>query len=274
MAIAHSGFQNLRKWLHNPRFWIVGVLLVVLANDVSMAFRDVSSAADKSLSPWLLPFLLCDRYLQFCVALCLISVYCDAPFLDNLQPYCLQKIGRAKWMIGQFLYILVAAILFFMFLWGAMILLCLPNIRFTASWGSCLEMLAHENPFWGIFYPELILKKTAIITTIQTLSMSCMVGALIGALLLYLNLYVRRETGVLIAAAISVFDFFLYSYGDQYPVLFWVSPISWINPLHYTGKNQWQWNIRMAILCGGIFLLLLLSIKRFNKLHIETAPEI
>ncbi len=153
MAIVRSGFQNYRKWLHNPRYWIIAALLLIFSSTVSVAFCDVARASDTRLSCWMLPFLLYDRYLQFCIALCLIMLFCDAPFLDNLQPYCLQRLGRTRWFLGQMVYILSCSLLFFLFAWFCLILLCSRRISWTPDWGSCLQMLAHDNPFWGAFAP-------------------------------------------------------------------------------------------------------------------------
>lgn len=274
MVIVRSCLQNLRKWAHNPRFWIIGIIAVLFANDPAGAFRQVASASAKDLSPWMLPFLVCDRYLLFCITLCFIGLFCDAPFLDRLQPYVIQRIGRRKWMLGQFLYIVAASFLFFLFMWAAMDLLCLPHMKLTLSWGSCLTMLAHDNPFWGAFLPELILGKPAVAASLQVFLIGSLEACFIGALLLYMNLFMDRETSALIVAAVSVFDFVLYSYGDANPALFWISPISWMNPLQYVGVDMWKYNIHIIILCVLIIALFILSMVKFQKQNIEVMPEI
>ena len=274
MAVVRSGLQNYRKWIHNPRYWIIALLLVIFTNNVASALCNVASLSATKLSIWLLPFLLYDRYLQFCIALCLIMLYCDAPFLDCLQPYYLQRIGRRKWFWGQIVYIITCGTLFFLFAWFCLILLCFPHISITTDWGSCLKMLARDNPFWGAFASELILGHNAIVTTIQSLIMGSLVATLFGVLLMYFNLHFRRETGAIIAAAISVFDFFLYAYSDQLPQLFWFSPVSWTNPLQYTSENQWKWGARIFILFLLLSFLINAAIRRLQSIHIETSTEI
>lgn len=274
MDILHSGFQNFKKWLHNPRYWIVAVILGVFSNNVSNAFQNLATISGTRLSIWLFPFLLYDRYLQFCIALCLIMVFCDAPFLDNLQPYALQRIGRRKWFFGQQIYMLACSILFFLYIWLCLVILAGDAISFSCDWGSCLEMLAHDNPFWGTFAPDIILEQKAIPTHFRTFAMSCMVGFAVGNFLMFLNLRFKRETGALIAGSLSVLDFFFYSYFDQLPALFWISPISWINPQQYTGSNQWKWDIRICMLVISIIILGLSSLRTLYKANIETTPEI
>lgn len=274
MAAVRSGLYNYRKWLHNPRYWIIAVLMILFSDSVASAFRRVADLSGTRLSVWLLPFLLYDRYLQFCVALCLIMLFCDAPFLDRLQPYCLQRIGRRQWLWGQVVYILSCGALFFLFSWLCLILLCCTKITWTAGWGSCLEMLARDNPFLGAIASELILKQGAVEVTLRCLVMGSMVAVLLGVFLMYVNLRHRRETGAMIAAGFSVLDFVLYSYFDQVPALFWVSPISWINPQQYTGENSWKWGVRIGITLVLLAMLIVGNLKRIHEIHIEISPEI
>ncbi len=274
MDILRSGFLNYRKWKNNPRYWIVALFLLVFTHSAGGAFREVSIQSGQMLSPWLLPFLFTDRFLLFCFSLCLIMTFCDAPFLDTLQPYSILKVGRTKWMFGQLLYIVTCCFLFFLVAWVFELLFCVGRISFTADWGDCLKMLARNNPFWGTFQPDMIIPKPAIATSVQTFLMCWMIGSVLAALLLLLNLYRRREIGALLVAGISVMDFVSFAYADETPSLFWISPISWMNPKQYVQGGQWMWPVRFAI---AVLLLLLLSsliFIKFRKSNIQSAPEL
>lgn len=275
MVIVRSALQNLRKWSRSPRIWVLALLLLVFANNPARTLCQAAEESGKALSPWLLPFLLQDRYLQFCTALCLVGLFCDAPFLDPLQPYVLLRIGRTRWMLGQFLYIATASALFFLFLWGAMLLRCLRVLSWTVSWGPCLTMLAHDNPFFGVpFSADLILGQNAVRVFARTFLMGWLTGCFLGGLLVYLNLNLRRETGALAAGAVCVLDFVLYSYMDTLPELFWLSPVSWMNPHQYTIGTGWKWPVRAGILLLLFVLLCLLSIQKLRRRQIETLPQI
>ena len=274
MDILNSCKLNFKKWRHNPRYWIVAAILLIFTRGAAAAFREVSLQSNRALSPWLLPFILIDRYLLFCIALCLIITFCDAPFLDGLQPYCLQKIGRKKWLLGQFAYIGVCSFLFFFTLWLWMILLSVGQLQLTANWGDCLEMLAHDNPFWGTFAPEIILGQKALPCTLSTFLMGWAVGSLIGMLLLFLNLYYTREVGAFFVSAISVIDFVLYAYFDESPALFWGSPISWMNPQQYVEDNRWKWSVRLGIILVLLVILGVLSMRKMLRYPVETKTEI
>lgn len=274
MDALRSCSLNFRKWLHNPRYWIVIAVLVVFTRNTAAAFREVSVLSDKMLSPWLLPFLLIDRYTLFCLALSLIILFCDAPFLDLLQPYALQRIGRRRRLLGQFCYVFFCSLAVVLFLWLCMLCVCAGRIEWVKDWGPCLKMLAHDNPFWGAFAQEIILQQDALTVFLRTILMSCGVASLIGMLLLYLNLHLRREVGAFIVSGISVIDFVLYSYFDSTPELFWISPISWMNPWQYVGDDQSTWKVRFGIVLALLGTLGALSIRKLLRCHIETAPEL
>lgn len=275
MVIVRSSLQNFRKWGRSPRIWALALLMLVFANNPARALCQAAEESGKALSPWLLPFLLQDRYLQFCTALCLVGLFCDAPFLDPLQPYVLQRIGRKRWMQGQFLYIAAASAVFFLFLWGAMLLRCLHVLDWTRSWGACLTMLAHDNPFFGApFSADLILGQSAPAATLGSFLMGWLTGCFLGGFMVFLNLNLRRETGALAAGAVCVLDFVLYSYMDELPELFWLSPVSWMNPHQYTDGGGWKLPVRAGILLLLFSLLCLLSIQKLHRQQIETMPQI
>ena len=245
--------------------------MLLFANNPASALYQAASASGRTLSPWLLPFLLRDRYLQFCTALCLVGLFCDAPFSDALTPCVLLRIGRKRWMLGQFLYIALASLLFFAFLWTAMLTRCLPVLRLTGSWGPCLTMLAHDNPFFGSpFCAELILGRSAPAAALETFLMAWLTGCFLGALLTLLNPSLRQETGALTAGAICVLDFVLYACPDQIPALFWLSPVCWMNPQQYTGPDHWKLPIRAGLLALLFVLICLLRIQRLGRRQIET----
>lgn len=275
MAIVRSALHNFKKWGRSPRIWALAALLLLFANDPASALYQAAFASGKTLSPWLLPFLLTDRYLQFCTALCLVGLFCDAPFSDALTPYVLLRIGRKRWMLGQFLYIAAASLLFFLFLWTAMVVRCLPVLRWTTSWGACLTMLAHDNPFFGSpFCAELILGKSAPAAALETFLLAWLTGCFIGSLLVLLNQHLRWETSALVAGAVCVLDFVLYSYMDLLPELFWLSPVSWMNPQQYGGAEGWKGPVRAGLLALLFMLSCLLSIQRLERQQIETLPQI
>ncbi len=274
MDVVRSSLLNCRKWLHNPRYWIIAALIIIFANNVSGAFLEVAELTGTELSVWIFPFFMYDRYLQFCISLCLIIFFCDAPFMDNLHPYCLQRIGRKKWFFGQMLYIFGGSIIFFALLWISMIMICIRRMDLTFEWGSCLELLAHDNPFWGAFAPEIILSRNPVLTSAEIFLMCCLVGSLFGTLLMFLNMYIRREAGAFIVCGISVLDFFLYSCFDQQEWLFWMSPVSWINPMQYGADNRWKLFLRIIILIVLTAVFAYYSLKKAKEMNIEIAPEI
>lgn len=274
MDIVRSMKQNFLKWRHNPRYWLVMGIVFLLLIDVMRAFREVSLQSGKNLSPWLLPFFVRDHYILLYIALCLILLFCDAPFLDNLHFYNICRTGRSRWIMGQFLYILCCSAVFFACMEIVMVLLCLDCISFTGDWGNCFRMLAYDNPFWGEFCSEMILNNSAWVIMIKTYLICWLTGCFIGVLLLCLNLTVGREAGAVITAMVAAIDFYIFAGAFQSASLFWFSPISWMNPEQYLGTEAWKYPVRIMILIFLICILFFLSRRKVMKMHITTLPEI
>lgn len=131
-------------------------------------------------------------------------------------------------------------------------------------------LLAHDNPFFGSpFCAELILGRSAPAAALETFLMAWLTGCFLGALLTLLNPSLRQETGALTAGAICVLDFVLYACPDQIPALFWLSPVSWMNPQQYTGPDHWKLPIRAGLLALLFVLICLLRIQRLGRRQIE-----
>lgn len=273
MAIVRSGLQNLRKWPHNPRVWTLFILLLYFSRRVSSFLEPISLSAGKKLSPWLLPYLLHDRFFLLCVSLCMLLFFCDAPFLDNLQPYTLFRIGRRRWLIGQLLYIGLCGLLIMVVLEAGLLFFARNSLTWTTDWGPCLRMLAHDNPFFSRLAENLVLSREAVPVFVQTFLMGWLIAWLLGSLVLFLNLLLNRSVGILIGCAFCVLDYALAIAIEDSPLMFWLCPISWMNPELYTGGNAWKWLPRIGIAVALIGLLGLLSWRILRRYTIELAPE-
>lgn len=274
MDIINSTKQNFLKWRHNPRYLIIMVMIFILLIDVMKFFKDITEKTSMNLCPWLLPFFVRDHYILFYLALCIVLLFCDAPFLDNLQLYNIKRIGRFRWMIGQIIYILCCSALLFLSISVLMVFFCIKKISFTSDWGECLKTLAYDNPFIGAFCSEMILNNNAIILTLKTFFICWLVTSFIGILMFYLNLTVGKELCSIIVSSIVTIDFFIYAGGFQMVYLFWISPISWMNPEQYLGDDSWQYPVRIGILIILIVILLILSKINIMKINITSIAEL
>ncbi len=181
------------------------------------------------MSPWIFPFL----YNQFFTKMLFLSpqllIFCDAPFLDDNQPYVIIRSGRTAWSVGQLAYIALTSALYFMFLFFASIVMSIPHIEFSLEWGKVLSTLANTNAqsVMGIRAPvdsTIIYYFTPLQATWFTFLFSWCAATFLGLLIYSINSLTKtRSIGLFSAAFFIILDAALH--GRQEGV--WFSPVSW-----------------------------------------------
>lgn len=74
-----------------------------------------------------------------------VLLFCDAPFIEDEQPYIMLRSGRRIWFIGQMLYIVVASVLYLIVLYFISVLVLLPHIEWSAEWGKLLSTFSQTS---------------------------------------------------------------------------------------------------------------------------------
>ncbi|HEY4554560.1 MAG TPA: hypothetical protein VIG80_15310 [Bacillaceae bacterium] len=224
-------FQNLRKWSSNYRVWVIAILLIILTHnftkDIGYFARDIGI----NVSPWIFPFLFTQKYIKLLFFFPLVLLFCDAPFVDNNQPYIISRSGRTPWSIGQIGYIFIASSAYFLFLVFLTLVVNLPNIEYTAEWGKVLGTLANTNASIQIGLKTSILSSIIhYFNPIQAMwfsfFLSWLAGIFLGLLIYVVNSVSNsRMFGVLAASFFLVLD----ASVSGRPELYRFSPVSWSN---------------------------------------------
>ena len=61
-----------------------------------------------SITPYLFPFIMSDSNSVLLFTLGIVLLLCDAPFIEEDQPYIILRSGRKLWTLGQMLYMCIA----------------------------------------------------------------------------------------------------------------------------------------------------------------------
>lgn len=220
---------QLRRWRSSGRMWTL--LAIVLVFTYSMTRQIIRCARDFSMvvSPWLYPHLFRDRYMILCYMLCVLLLFCDAPFVDAHQFHVISRVGRRTWAKGMVVYICLASAVFFLSVGGLCALALLPVTQWSFSWGHLLEALSEANPYTGQISSYILSHYSPAEATGITLLLTWQVGILIGLLLYWCNLKWNRSVGILAVGAVCILDFFLYVMLADPVWIFYLSPVSWVN---------------------------------------------
>jgi len=232
-----------------------------------------------NVSPWLYPFLFTQKYVKLLFFLPLILLFCDAPFIDENQPYVIARSGRIPWSIGQISYIFIASALYLLFLMVATIIINLPNLQFTMEWGKVLGTLANTNAATvaGVkttIHSGIIYYFSPLQAMWFSLLLTWLASVFLGLLIYVINsISGTRILGVLAASFFLVLDATIIGRDNLYRF----SPVSWssIERIDIEGTTQMPSityiYIGFALLIIGMIIL---AIVVNRKQSINVLPPI
>lgn len=283
--ILASSVQNLRKWPSNPRIYAVAALILVFIGSELLPIRGFCMALHLPVTPWVFPFLMSDNVSLTFIMVGLVLIFCDAPFIDQSQPYVIVRSGRRNWFTGQILYIVQASGLYFLFIILVSLLYFIPVIKFSGDWGKVLNTFS-MNGTQGVpmfqqqyninlsFSRYLTANYLPAVAMILSLALSWLEGIFLGLLMFVLNMNFNRIIGTSVALALILLETFAYQFGNAYLALYF-SPVSWLNlgVMDATGssKSPTLW-YAAGMLLLFIIVLSFLALTGERKKNIEVLP--
>ncbi len=262
---------NFRKWPSSPRLFVVAALVLVFTNTVTSPISDLAQRLHERVSPWLMPFVLSDDYMILLLLGCVVILFCDAPFLDEQQPYLVVRSGKTAWAAGQILFLLLASLVFSLFVFAAINLNLIGRLGLTADWGKLIGTLAQADAGVAFDSPvsfdyRILVDYSAVGATLLVVALLWAVCAFLGLLICLLNLHLHNSVGPVVAFALVLAEYLLPIL--RVDVLFFLSPASWVN-LNYIdpkGVSFFPGPVycfaALCLGCAGLIIGILLSCKR------------
>lgn len=266
---------GVRKWLVNPRMYMVFLLLAVFEWTLIQDVRRYAVSVGLSVSCCYFPFLFSKNINSLFIYLALVLMFCNAPYVDRHQIYLMIRTGRKKWFLGQILYTAAASFLFFAGAYIISLLEFVPYVGFSTEWGSVLSVLSQNpRPYINIPY-DIIQNYTPWQALLLCFCINVCVGIMLGLLIFYVNLWKSRGYGAAVAlgwVALSDLVIPLIGYARW---LVCLAPTTWGNLTLYSG-NYSRLNLRYvwAFLLTGIVLLATLIMIRAKSYSVEAMEEI
>lgn len=127
--------NHFRKWPRSPRIWMVFLIMMTYCTPYfTTTIRQFCQDYDAACTGWLLPLALTVENRRLWIMLLPMLLFCDAPFLDEQQPFLIVRTGRLRWGAGQILYIFAASAVFYLVSFLIMALMLLPYLEFSLDW--------------------------------------------------------------------------------------------------------------------------------------------
>lgn len=231
-----SASLNFRKWRCDWRAPVafIGLLCFYWWNVGGFGRFGADNGLD--VTAWVLPFAFSNEVMILLFCYFEIALFSDAPFMDGQTFFVLARTGRFEWIVGQIIYIVLAALIYALFMAFAPLPFLLPNISFSGEWGKGVYALV-EN------YDVLSSYKIAMVPTMDLLMMvspakamlvctlmAWLCGMFIGGIMLCANLISGTYLGTLICSLLSFMTYFSVYVGPKMlgEIIYWISPLNWV----------------------------------------------
>lgn len=230
--------QNFFGWKRSPRIWMTFLLALVLC--LMLSNQVISHAVQyESVLQILEPFIWTygDATSVMLSSLLLVLLFADMPFVSQVTPYWLVRTKRSVWLAGQVIYVVLATVIYNLFLLAVLGIMGAP-FSFTGNvWSETAAMLGYgggENITVPVSIKTMEISTPYYCAAVVFLLM-LLYSLFIAVLMLLLNLSGGNVAGVLGAFAVNLYGFLL-------------NPSIFQRIFHFTGNLQYRANV----LCGWL----------------------
>ena len=271
------------RWRHNKRILMAFLLAFILCFLLTEKVNDFTLTQGTTLQIFE-PFIWVfgDGISILLVALIVILVFADMPFLDGAEPYYLIRINVVCWVLGQLLYLILATFIYSVFILISTMLLCGKNAFIGNLWSPTAALLGYSS------YAEQLNIPASLKTFQMSLPYSCLI-TIFFLVLLYILLsvmlmfYITIKKGQIIGIA-ACFGFHLFGLllnPDWLSITFnipakakYIANIicGWLSPLRQATYQKHNFGYDMLpslkntyIIYGILILVLLLGTIRAMK---------
>lgn len=218
--------------LKNPLLYM-GLLLISL-NLVSLLtpLKAAATYFDLGISMGVIVFLFNEKLMSLAVMTCLLLLYANLPFKNDLQLSLIIRSSTSTWFVAQIGYVFLLSIGYPIILLLLSGLVLWQQVELTHEWGKLLGSIAYYpsllEEFSIFLYPSngVMTTYTPLEAILFTLTLLMLVSLFAGVLILTFNL-IYSGLGFAIYAVLMFVEFslmFFPGYAIKY-----FSPLSWLS---------------------------------------------
>lgn len=264
--------NNILKCSLNNRTILLYILLFIVVYSYSKQLTTFTTTMPYNIMPCTFPFFLNNRICKYLIMTGIVVLFFDAPFIGNNEKYVVIRSGKKNWAIGSVIYIMCATAIYFLILTLFSIIVFIPNIYFSNSWGKMMNTVA-LNPMksWPLYIDYIILETyTPMKAYLISLFLNWCAGTMIGLVMLLVNIYLKQYIGVIAALVIISMDVLF----DPSAILTSPNKYMYISPLTLTNLRVLDQNnlgLTPSFMMVVIYFLGLISI--LSTVIIWRAPK-
>lgn len=279
--VVNIALYSMRQLVNDLRILSLFVLMGIFVYNDFKAIGMLTGMTGIKTNPLIFPFYSSDPVKKLILLAGILFLFSDAPFINKNQPYVIIRSKRRPWVLGQILYIIMAAAVYFLFLMTVSILALLPDVTFaTNGWGKIVNTLAQTNAGAQIHLQFGIQKE---ITSFYSPFMASALDFLLnwsaacffGLLLFIMNLKFGRKIGLAVGGVLLFWDLLIINVLP--PKFCYLSPVSLsrLSVLDPMGASMYPDLIYPFIFFGACNLILsFILISSIKKIPIEITPQL
>lgn len=258
---------NYRRWITNPRYYIIGILCIIWVHFVVGSLSTLTSAFSVQATPWVFPFVFMHRYTPMLIMLGACFLFADAPYMHTGTPYEVIRAGKRTWVRAQIFYTLFTAFLLVAFLFVISVLCILPNLQFSGEWGKVYSTLAQTNAAeeYGVNLRvsyDVLLAYSPIQATLITFFVVGLEIAFLGMLIFTISLAASRTIAMFSGLLFSLLPYVLVAAGT--PVMYFFVPTAWSDLSLFVPSNTFGYPSLVYVIIFLILSIVILAVISYK----------
>ena len=283
---------NFRMWRGNVRIiltFALAFILCFLLSDKAASFAYDMGTAMQAFEPFVWTFG--DANSVLLISLLLILLFADIPFLGAGVPYYLVRMKRSTWAWGQLVYLVLATLIYMVFILIATTLICMQNSFLGNMWSETAAILGYSGAGKAVALPALVktLEMSRPYQCAMTIFLLMLLYTLVLALLmLFMKLLRGKSAGVVAAFSFSLYGLLLnpelikqmFNLPDELMYKANVA-VGWLSPLNQATYHMhnfgydllprlWQTYLIFLVLIAGLMVGILRAIRKYNFMFLGT----
>ena len=283
---------NFRMWRGNVRIiltFALAFILCFLLSDKAASFAYEMNTAMQAFEPFVWTFG--DANSVLLISLLLVLLFADIPFLGAGVPYYLVRMKRSTWAWGQLVYLVLATLIYMVFILIATTLICMQNSFLGNMWSETAAILGYSGAGKAVALPALVktLEMSRPYQCAMTIFLLMLLYTLVLALLmLFMKLLRGKSAGVVAAFGFSLYGLLLnpqlikqmFNLPDELMYKANVA-VGWLSPLNQATYHMhnfgydllprlWQTYLIFLALIAGLMAGILVAIRKYNFMFLGT----
>ena len=283
---------NFRMWRGNVRIvltFALAFILCFLLSDKAASFAYDMGTAMQAFEPFVWTFG--DANSVLLISLLLVLLFADIPFLGAGVPYYLVRMKRSTWAWGQLIYLILATLIYMVFILIATTLICMQNSFIGNMWSETAAILGYSGAGKAVALPALVktLEMSRPYQCAETIFLLMLLYTLVLALLMLLFKLLRgKSAGVVAAFGFSLYGLLLnpqlikqmFNLPDELMYKANVA-VGWLSPLNQATYHMHNFGYDLLprlwqtyAIFGGLIVLLMIgilsAIRRYNFMFLGT----